>query len=301
MSYVFIFLLLASVAGVFSLRSRGSKDGSHFAGKDKIGLVKIYGMISVVSPGSGNIFGLRGSDRWVEQLVSLRKEKVKAIVMRINSPGGTIGACQEIVEEIKKCREDGIPVVASLGDVAASGGYYIASVCDVIYLNPGTITGSIGVIMGSSNWEELLEKLGIKPSVVKSGKYKDMGAYYREMTDDERELLQAMIDDAYGQFLKTVSEGRGIPVEKLKILAQGQVFTGAQAIKNGLADSPGNLNAALEAAKELAGIKGPVKIIEGRNPVEKLFGIVPEVPQSSISALESFLLKIRRGAELLSL
>jgi len=292
LSYIFIFLLLASVvAALFTVR-RNSDKGSRFVAKDKIGLLKIYGMISVVSSGGGNVFGLRGSDRWVDQLVTLRKEKVKALVIRINSPGGTIGACQEIVEEIKKYKAAGIPVIASLGDVAASGGYYIASVCDVIYLNPGTITGSIGVIMGSSNWEELLKKIGIRPDVVKSGKYKDMGAYYRAMTDEERALLQDMIDDAYGQFLKTVSEGRNIPVEKLKVLAQGQVFTGAQAMKNGLADRPGNLNAAIEGAKELAKIKGPVKLIEGRTTMEKIFGIVPEVPQSSIFPLETILKKL---------
>ncbi len=292
MSYVFLFLLLFSAGAALFTARRTSDDGSRFALKDKIGLVKIYGMISVISHGSGNVFGLRGSDRWVEQLASLRKEKVKALVIRINSPGGTIGACQEIVEEIMKYKEAGIPVVASLGDVAASGGYYIASVCDVIYLNPGTITGSIGVIMGSSNWEELLKKIGIKPDVVKSGKYKDMGAYYREMTDEERNLLQEMIDDAHGQFLETVSKGRSMPMEKLKILAQGQVFTGAQAMKNGLADSAGNINAALEAAKELAGIKGPVKIIEGRTTLERFFGIVPEVPQASHFPLETFLRKL---------
>lgn len=292
LSYAFLFLLSASViAALFSSR-REYDEASGFAGKDKIGLVKIYGMISVVSPGGGNIFSLRGSDRWVDQLSSLRKEKVKALVIRINSPGGTIGACQEIVEEIMKCRAAGIPVIASLGDVAASGGYYVASVCDAIYLNPGTITGSIGVIMGSSNWEELLEKIGIKPDVVKSGKYKDMGAYYREMTPEERELLQEMIDDAYGQFLKTVSVGRNIPVEKLKGLAQGQVFTGAQAIKHGLADKSGNLNAAIDAAKERAGIKGPVKIIEGGTTMERFFGIVPEVPQGSLFTLPEFFRKL---------
>jgi len=292
MSYAFLLLLLFSVGASLLGSRRGADDGARFTVKNKIGLVKIYGMISVVSPGSGNVFGLRGSDRWVEQLSSLRKEKVKALVIRINSPGGTIGACQEIVEEIKKYKEAGIPVVASLGDVAASGGYYIASVCDVIYLNPGTITGSIGVIMGSSNWEELLDKIGIKPDVVKSGKYKDMGAYYREMTDEERRLLQEMIDDAHGQFLETVSKGRDMPVEKLKVLAQGQVFTGAQAMKNGLADHPGNINAAIDAAKKLAGIKGSVKIIEGRTSLERFFGIVPEVPQSSVFPLETFLRKL---------
>ncbi|MBU4134574.1 signal peptide peptidase SppA, partial [bacterium] len=281
-SYIFLFLLLFSAgAAIFSAR-RSRNDGSSFALKDKIGLVKIYGMISVVSPGSGNVFGLRGSDRWVEQLSSLRKEKVKALVIRINSPGGTIGACQEIVEEIAKYRADGIPVVASLGDVAASGGYYIASACDVIYLNPGTITGSIGVIMGSSNWEELLKKIGIKPDIVKSGKYKDMGAYYREMTEDERILLQGVIDGAYGQFLEAVSKGRNIPMEKLRGMAQGQVFTGDQAIKNGLADRTGNINAAIEEAKELAKIKGPARIIESGTTLERFFGIVPEVPQSSM-------------------
>jgi len=270
LSYVLIFLLLfCAVSSVYLIRSK--ERGARIA-KPKIGVVNIYGTISVPSR-TTYIFGLRGSDRVVQQLRDLRRMNVRAVVLRINSPGGTLGACQEIVEEIKKLKEEKIPVVASCGDIAASGGYYIASVCDKIVLNPGTITGSIGVLMGTSNFEELLKKIGIEPEVIKSGKYKDMGSIYRALSDEERKLLQELVDETYNQFLRTVSEGRKIPVGELLPLAQGQIFTGEQAIKYKLADKIGNLNTSLEVAKKLAGIKGEVQIIENPMPLERFLGI----------------------------
>jgi len=285
LSYILIALLLfCAVSSLFLARGR-SKGMVKLTGRNKIGLVKIYGMISVMPSRGNSVFGLRGSDRIVQQLKRLRKMAVKAVVIRINSPGGTIGACQEITEEIRKLKKNGIPVVASMGDVAASGGYYVASVCDRILLNRGTMTGSIGVMMGSSNFEELLDKVGIKPEIIKSGKYKDMGAYYREFTDEERSMIQDMVDDTYSQFLETVSVGRNISMKKLKPLAQGQVFTGAQALENGLADEIGNLNTAVIAAKNLAELKGAVDVIEAPGPFEKLFNIVYDVPESVLGLL----------------
>ncbi|MFH1957072.1 MAG: signal peptide peptidase SppA [bacterium] len=282
LSYILIVLLLfCAVSSLFLARGKSVK----LASRNRIGLVKIYGLISVMPSRGNSVFGLRGSDRIVQQIKRLRKIEVKAVVIRINSPGGTIGACQEIVEEIRKLKKDGIPVVASMGDVAASGGYYVASACDKILLNRGTMTGSIGVMMGSSNFEELLDKVGIKPEIIKSGKYKDMGAYYREFTDEERGMVQDMVDDTYSQFLEAVAEGRNIHMEKLKSLAQGQVFTGSQALENGLADGIGNLNTAVLAAKDLAELKGEVEVIEEPGPFEKFFNIVYDGPETVLDLL----------------
>ncbi|MCD6413123.1 MAG: signal peptide peptidase SppA [Elusimicrobia bacterium] len=267
------FLAFCAVSSVVLLNGR-KKGFVKMVSRPKIGVVKVYGVISVAPSRGPSVFGLRGSDKIVRELDSLRKMKVRAVVLRVNSPGGSIGACQEIVDEIEKLKKDKIPVVASFGDVAASGGYYISSVCDEIVLNQGTITGSIGVLMGSSNWEKLLDKIGIQPEVVKSGKYKDMGAYWRGFTDEERQLIKELIDDSYGQFLNTVSKGRSIPVEKLKPLAQGQIFTGAQAISLGLADKIGNLNDAIEEAKRLTGIKGEPNIVEFNRPFDRLLNFV---------------------------
>ncbi len=268
-----LFLAFCAVSSVFLLKGK-RRTFAKIVNRPKIGIVRIYGIISVASSRGSSIFGLGGSDRIVRELTDLRKMKVKAVVLRVNSPGGSIGACQEIVDEIEKLKKEKIPVVASFGDVAASGGYYVSSVCDEIVLNPGTITGSIGVLMGSSNWKKLLEKIGIEPEVIKSGKYKDMGAYWRGFTDEEKQLLQKLIDNSYGQFLETVSKGRGISIKKLKPLAQGQVFTGSQAIKLGLADKEGDLNDAIDEAKKLAGIKGEPEIVEFNRTLNRLFGLV---------------------------
>lgn len=286
LSYLLVALLsFCAVTSLFLIRGRDS-GVVRLTGRDKIGLVKIYGLISVMPSRGPSVFGLRGSDRIVQQIKRLRKMRVKAVVIRINSPGGTIGACQEIVEEIWKLKEAGIPVVASMGDVAASGGYYVASVCDKIILNPGTMTGSIGVMMGSSNLEELLDKVGIKPEIIKSGKYKDMGAYYRGFTDEERSMIQDMVDDTYSQFINTISRGRNISMEKLEPLAQGQIFTGSQAVENGLADEIGNLNTALDVVRKLAGIKGECQIIEAPGPFERFFNIVYDGPETVFDLLK---------------
>ncbi|PIU18856.1 MAG: signal peptide peptidase SppA [Elusimicrobia bacterium CG08_land_8_20_14_0_20_44_26] len=285
LSYLLPALLLFSSVAVFFKETSGSKSVAQLAGKDKVGLIKIYGIISVEPPRGASFVGLRGSDKWVQQLKFMRKERVKAVVLRINSPGGTIGACQEVVEEIEKIKKDGIPVVASLGDVAASGGYYIASACDKIFLNPGTLTGSIGVMMGSSDWSELMDKIGIKPEVIKSGKYKDMGAYYRELSEEERKMIQSMIDGTFEQFLSIVSKGRKIPDEKLRPLAQGQVFTGEQAIKYGFADKIGNMNSAIQEASSMAGIVGEPRVIESPDIFERFFSAVYDMPETLSDAL----------------
>jgi protease-4 len=196
----------------------------------------------------------------VEQLEKARKDSsVKAIVLRINSPGGSAAASEEIYNEILRVRERK-PVYASMGDVAASGGYYIAAACNRVYANSATATGSIGVIMESPNLSGLFKKLGVDMQVVKSGKYKDMGNPARPLTSEERQLIQGMIDNTYEQFVTAVSNGRRMPIGKVKSLATGRVYTGQQAKNLGLVDDIGGLRETILAAGKSGGISGEPKV-----------------------------------------
>lgn len=182
------------------------------------------------------------------------REDVKAVVLRIDSPGGAVGPSQEIHQEIKRLRETK-PVVASLGAIAASGGYYAAAGADKIVANPGTITGSIGVIIEFLNAEELLKKIGLRGYVLKSGKYKDTGSPFREMTNEERMLIQKVIDDVNTQFIIAVAEGRGLSEKDVRKIADGRIFTGSQARELGLVDTLGDLTDAIDIGAELAGLE----------------------------------------------
>jgi len=182
---------------------------------------------------------------------------VKAVVLRIESPGGSAAASQEIANEIRRFKEEtGKPVVVSMGDVAASGGYYISVYADRIVASPATLTGSIGVISQLIYIEGLLEKLGLEMETIKAGKYKDMGT--RPLTDEERQIMQAITDDLYGQFVNAVAEGRNLPPDTVRNLATGQVYTGSQALELGLVDELGGLDRAIEVAGELVGVTAPV-------------------------------------------
>jgi protease-4 len=184
-------------------------------------------------------------------------EDIKAIVVRIDSPGGAVGPSQEIYREIRKT----LPkkkVIASMGAVAASGGYYIACAANGIVANPGTITGSIGVIMGYTNFRQLLDKIGMVPVVIKSGPYKDTGSPTREMREDERQLLQTITSSIHEQFVTAISESRKIPRDQVAKAADGRIYTGEQAQEKGLVDRLGNFEDALSWAGELGGIEGKI-------------------------------------------
>jgi protease-4 len=242
--------------------------------KKGIAVIHIYGPIRI---DHRSLFWgpPRGADAIVEQLKEVREDsRVKGVLLRINSPGGSVGAVQEIHEEVNKLREEGKKVVASLGDIATSGAYYIACAADKIVTNPGTLTGSIGVIMELGNMEELFKKIGFKTIVIKSGKHKDIGSPTRAMTPKEKELLQGIIDSAYEQFLKAVKEGRKMEEARIRKLAQGQLFTGEQALEDGLVDQLGNYQDSLELTAELAGIKGEPAIIKKYEPWQKFFDIL---------------------------
>jgi protease-4 len=227
--------------------------------RDFVGWVSIHGPIS--NSQSGHPWE-RGAEQWVRHIKAMSEAKgVKAIILDIDSPGGSVGAVQEVYSQILRIRrEKKIPFVALFGDVAASGGYYIASACDKIVAHPGTLTGSIGVIFTVNNLEGLFGKVGYKMEAIKSGKFKDIGSPARAMTPDERKLMQAIIDDAYGQFLKAVADGRHMPVEQVKPLADGRVYTGSQALERKLVDQLGDSDDAAALAARMGGIAGKPRI-----------------------------------------
>lgn len=192
---------------------------------------------------------------------------VRAIVLRINSPGGGVGPSQEIYEEVRRVRvKDGKKVVASMGAVAASGGLYIACAADRVVANPGTITGSIGVIFQFLNLEGLGEKVGVKATVVKSGPFKDIGSPARSLTEDDRRIVQGVIDDVYEQFVAAIVEGRGLSEAEVRKVADGRILSGQQAKAAGLVDSLGNLWTAIHEAAVLAGIPGEPSVIFPEKP-----------------------------------
>lgn len=212
--------------------------------KDKIKVIRLDGMI--MDQGRESILSLpRGASIAIKNLRKARDDKhIKGVLIRINSPGGTVGASQELNQAVQELRKEK-PVIATMGDLAASGGYYVACACDRIYANPGTLTGSIGVIMSGFNLKGLTEKLGVEPKIVKSGPFKDLTSMYRPMSDAEREILQGLIDDSYDQFVTAVAQGRKMEKEAVKKLADGRIYSGRQAVKNGLVDKLGSYEDAL--------------------------------------------------------
>lgn len=188
---------------------------------------------------------------------------VKAIVLRIDSPGGGVVPSQEIHDAVQRIREEyGKTIVASMGSIAASGGYYIAVATDHIMANPGTLTGSIGVIMQLANVRELLEKIGVKSRVIKSGEHKDLASPFREMSQEERRILQSVMDDVHHQFIQAVAKGRSMGMANVKLLADGRIFSGRQAMDNQLVDGLGNLHEAIQLAAKMGGIKGEPRVVE---------------------------------------
>jgi len=243
---IFIFFLL-----VVLVVGRMSGPSGQFALGEKIGYVEVAGTIL-------------SSEIIIQQLSDFKKDKdIKGVVLRINSPGGGVSPSQEIYQEVKDLAAVK-PVVVSMGSVAASGGYYIAVPAQRILANPGTITGSIGVIMEFTNLEELFQKVGLKSQVVKSGKYKDIGSPMRPMSDADRKILEALIADVYDQFVQVVAEGRNLKVEQVRELADGRIFTGRQALESGLVDQLGGYQEAIRVAAELAGISGEPKVVHPR-------------------------------------
>jgi protease-4 len=235
---------------VYSLTGSRPSAKLPVVGQNKVALVKLEGV-------------LLSSEHIVEELNDYADDSsIKAIVIRIDSPGGGVVPSQEIYNAVKHARQEGKKVVVSMGSVAASGGYYVAAAADLIVANPGTMTGSIGVKMEFANIEKLLEKIGVKGMVVKSGEYKDVGSPFREMTDKEKSLLQGVIDDVQTQFVMAVVEGRKLPEADVRAIADGRIFTGQQALALKLVDQMGDLEHSIRAAAGLAGIKGKPYVVK---------------------------------------
>jgi len=262
---------------------------------DKIAIIPLSGTIT-----TGDSSLLSGSvitPKLVRDYLTKAEEDkaVKAIILRIESPGGEIAPCQEILWEIERVSETKT-IVVSMGGTAASGGYYISTKADKIVALPTTMTGSIGVISQIMNIEGLLEKLGIQIETYKGGKFKDMYRGFREMTQEEKEIMQGMIDEYYELFIEVVAEGRGLNKEEVRNLATGQIYTGTEAKELGLIDELGNLDTAIDLTAEIAGIEDPI-VEYYRKPgltLRSLLGFVDaiRVRITGLSAQDMILLEI---------
>ena len=264
-----VFIILGSIIALFFLMLallRAISSGTSIG--QKVAVIDIAGIISK-------------SDATIKLIHAYRDDpSVKAIVLRINSPGGSVAPVQEIHTELKKIEK---PIVASMGGSAASGGYYIACAADTIVANPGTLTGSIGVIMQFTRMKGLYDKVGLEHQVVKSGQFKDTGSPFRELTEQERAVLQATVDDVYNQFVDAIFAARGNLLTRPEVaeLADGRIFSGKQALESKLIDQLGNLPDAIKIAGELAGIDGKPRVLrpERRTSLlEQLLGI-KQMPQ----------------------
>ena len=216
---------------------------------NRVGIVDIIGVI-------------QSSQNIIKQIKIFRDDKhIRGIILRIDSPGGAVGPSQEIYDEVLKTRKSGKIIYASMGTLAASGGYYIASAADQIFANPGTLTGSIGVIMAFSNAQGLLEKIGLKPEIIKAGKYKDIGSPTRSMNQIEKSLLQDVVTDVHQQFIEAIANGRGMSIAEITKIADGRIFTGRQAYSLKLVDQLGGLQATIGQLAAKTGIIGTPNVI----------------------------------------
>jgi protease-4 len=270
------FLVIARMDSVRKSRPK-EVDLSKFTGlaskKDAVAVIPVFG--AIYQTDSSRVWE-RGSQQIARRIKSAaEKKEVKAILLDINSPGGSVGAVQEIYSAILRAKAGTKkPFVARFGDVSASGGYYVAAACDYIVAEPGTITGSIGVIFSVSSFAGLMNKIGMRSEVVKSGKFKDIGSPTRDMTMEERKLLQSLIDDSYEQFVAAVSAGRKMPVEAVKELADGRIYTGRQALNVKLVDRLGDLQDALDVAGELGKLGKDPRVIRDVDPLDQFFSIL---------------------------
>lgn len=250
---IFLVALTALLVAGVKMLVKPSETGSGILktsfGAKKVALVRLEGVIME----SRKI--VEQIDRWADD------DSARAIVLRIDSPGGGVAPSQEIHNALERAGAKK-PVIASMGTIAASGGYYAAAACGKIMAEPGTITGSIGVIMFFSDMRELMDKIGLGAVVIKSGKFKDTGSPYRPFTSEDRELMQGVVDDIYNQFVADVAEGRGMELAKVVELADGRIYTGRQALKLGLVDELGGLKEAVSLAAKMAGIEGEPEVVE---------------------------------------
>lgn len=242
-SVVILFALSVKIAATLI-----GSENRHLLSKEGVGLVEVKGMIL-------------DSKETIRQLrYFLKQDSVKSVVLRVDSPGGIVAPSQEIYAEVKKfaARKK---IIVSMGSLAASGGYYISAPATMIYANPGTITASIGVILKLSNIESLMDKLGIKSYTLKTGKYKDSGSPVRQLSAEDRAMLQSVINNTHQQFVRAVAEGRRLPIEDVRKIADGRILSGEQAMEQKLVDRLGTLQDAIDEAGRQAGISGDPELL----------------------------------------
>src|SRR5512133_2106421 len=280
---VVVFVGLLFIGCVFIVKAVLSDGDRQLVEKPGIGLVEVKGMIL-------------DSRETVRQLrYFMKKDAIKAVVLRVDSPGGVVAPSQEIYEEVKKFAAKK-KIVVSMGSLAASGGYYISAPASVIYANPGTITASIGVIIKLSNIEQLMDKIGIKATVIKTGKYKDSGSPLRELTAEDRAMFQSVIDSTHNQFIKAVASGRKLPEEEVRRIADGRVLSGEQALALKLVDRLGTFQDAIDEAGKLAGIKGEPEVIL---PPKKKVNYLDLLVEGAEGSFDGALNKVGRGMQLM--
>jgi protease-4 len=277
------FIVLLFIGCIFIAKALMGDGGGQFAEKPGVGLVEVKGMIL-------------DSRETVRQLRHfMKKDHIKAVVLRVDSPGGVVAPSQEIYEEVKKFAAKK-KIIVSMGSLAASGGYYISAPATLIYANPGTITASIGVIIKLSNIEALMDKIGIKSTVIKTGKFKDSGSPVRELTAEDRAMFQSVIDSTHNQFIKAVASGRKLPEDEVRRIADGRVLSGEQALALKLVDRLGTFQDAIEEAGKLAGITGEPEIIL---PPKKKVNYLDLLTEGAEESFEGALNKVGRGMQLM--
>lgn len=233
-------------------------------------------------------FTILSSESIVRQFKKFGEDKsIKAILLHVNTPGGGVAASQEMYEAIRKTRDNGKPVVVSVSSLGASGGYYAACGGNIIVANPGSLVGSIGVIMNLTNFKELAEKLGITENIIKSGELKDAGNPFRELNEKDKEYFQGIVNDSYDQFLDVVSKSRKIDKEKLKEYADGRVFTGRQAKDIGLIDSLGTYEDAVRITSRMAGIEGDPVIVKEKRKENIFYKIVYSLTENDLRSVKN--------------
>ena len=273
--FLFIFIFLAGIGSGLLLSGESS-----FSSGDKVAVLRVEDVII-------------DSRIYLESIDTITKnDKVKALVVRIDSPGGAVGPSQEIYSELKELGKE-MPIIASIGGVGASGGYYIACAAEKIYANPGAITGSIGVIAQFASYEKLLDWAKIDVEVIKSGKYKDVGSAFREMSDADKEYIQQLIDNVYSQFKTVVASSRDLDTKQIDSVAEGKIYTGEQALNLKLIDELGTINDAISVAGNLGGIEGDPEVINFPKKKSKLFDLLNSKIDTNI--LTSVPIKSRFG------
>ena len=252
--------------------------------EDTIGIIKIDEPISFASQ-SPNVFSKqqRGASFWLEQMqYAVTNDNIKAVIIRVNSPGGTVGASQELHAAVQRIKDAGKPVITSIADLSASGGYYATVGSDRMFANPGSLVGSIGVILGGVEFTDLLVKVGIKYQAITSGKNKDMLSPYTKMTEEQRIFLQTMVDNTYDQFLTAVATGRNKSKDVIRPLADGSVFTGEQAVQNGLIDELGDFHKVVAYTRETYNLpKADLEVITPQSAAFSITDLISVVAPSA--------------------